>query len=891
VQTDDGIDQRDVFAREWRDVRARRKLDPVENGPPPPNLVGLALSGGGIRSATFCLGVLQALRRLELLKCFDYLSTVSGGGFIGGWWSAWLARDENLDLFPPQEGIEPAVRLESRSNGVPFVEGGWFAGHDPVHHLRLFANYLTPRKGALSPDSWRAITVISRNMLLTWAVLIPIVIGIVLIVQAYFVSQESVTGFYSPESDVVQRISHCLGLLEGMAAVVILLSVVWLLMHRGDSSFTYLAGIAGVAMATGLIAGGSDDASRSWIDTIRTTAPWSLPGLALVLYSFRTPGGGIKIESRRDLWRNQIVRVHSTVLVVTLMATATLAVAGFGHWLTMQIAHSTGTWLRTAGIGSVLLTIGSTVVTAYRVAPTGGADRDRTEASLPVRLAIAVAPPLVLVVLSLLCAWASGWLVVDRHLGPDALRYPVLIAVVMCTGFALADLWVFEGVPNAATVALFAFLFALAAQTGGLFDRIVEGRPWVIFLPAVMSAATVAVETWQGRSGRRSMWLVGAAILLMTALLTAPSDDLRSMLCFIALCVVWVVGLGWMTDPNMVSLHGFYKARLVRAYLGASNGRRYKEAREITEAATGDDVLLRDLKNCEKGGPYHLINTTLNLVGGRDLTTAQRCAASFTLARYHCGSWRTRYRRTDEYMGGDLSLGTAVAISGAAVSPSMGSSTPSAALSLLMTFLNLRLGFWAPTPNRSNWRSPQARMWPFYLLRESLSQTNDLTTYCYLTDGGHFDNTGIYSLVERGCRHIVAVDCGADPDFCFEDLGNAIRRCRIDFGIDIDPDLGAFTVPTSRHFIVAPIVYAEKHTETLGWTDTSREARTGVLVVIKPRIVGGQPADAWQYAKEARVFPQQTTADQWFDEAQFESYRRLGEASAAAAFAAFEGTQ
>src|SRR5688572_7938539 len=49
----------------------------------------LAFSGGGIRSATFALGVLQGLAYLRLLKRFDYLSTVSGGGYIGGWLAAW----------------------------------------------------------------------------------------------------------------------------------------------------------------------------------------------------------------------------------------------------------------------------------------------------------------------------------------------------------------------------------------------------------------------------------------------------------------------------------------------------------------------------------------------------------------------------------------------------------------------------------------------------------------------------------------------------------------------------------------------------------------------------------------------------------------------------------
>ncbi|MEP7219955.1 MAG: patatin-like phospholipase family protein, partial [Bacteroidota bacterium] len=62
------------------------------------NLTGLALSGGGIRSATFCLGLLQGLREKGLIQAFDYLSTVSGGGFVGGWWSAWLARAPRFEV-------------------------------------------------------------------------------------------------------------------------------------------------------------------------------------------------------------------------------------------------------------------------------------------------------------------------------------------------------------------------------------------------------------------------------------------------------------------------------------------------------------------------------------------------------------------------------------------------------------------------------------------------------------------------------------------------------------------------------------------------------------------------------------------------------------------------
>lgn len=171
--------------------RRREELvpDPIERAllesqeDPRSTLSGLALSGGGIRSATFALGVLQALGEARLLWIFDYLSTVSGGGYVGGWWSAWLSRTDRAPtdgIFPDDERLEPdrfpATLLDDQNvprdppknlpAGTPDASrSAWLK--DPIHHLRLFSNYLTPRKGGLSGDTWRAITVVSRNLLLT----------------------------------------------------------------------------------------------------------------------------------------------------------------------------------------------------------------------------------------------------------------------------------------------------------------------------------------------------------------------------------------------------------------------------------------------------------------------------------------------------------------------------------------------------------------------------------------------------------------------------------------------------------------------------------------------------------------------------------------------------
>jgi hypothetical protein len=154
------------------------------------------------------------------------------------------------------------------------------------------------------------------------------------------------------------------------------------------------------------------------------------------------------------------------------------------------------------------------------------------------------------------------------------------------------------------------------------------------------------------------------------------------------------------------------------------------------------------------------------------------------------------------------------------------------------------------------------------------------------------ERSSIYSLVERGCRYIVAVDAVADPEPCFSDLGNTIRRCRIDFQADIDLDITPFIKSkdhsfATQHYAVGQIVYSEDHVKTLGWKDTTPRARTGVIIYIKSALLRNEKelrADVRQYGIEYSAFPQQSTINQWFDEAQFESYRQLEKHSGLKAF-------
>jgi hypothetical protein len=1153
-----------VLAAERAEIQRRRGVhyepgqDPAAL--PTKDLVGLALSGGGIRSATFSVGLLQGLERLRLLRVFDYLSTVSGGGFAGGWWSAWLARgglraqtpvalaqelirrrpdldggalgaalrawqarptveshqaleaalaatldvlaaDGNLlppapgHTFPADEQTDPQRARHYVDDRVP--DGAMAAGTDPIHHLRLFSNYLTPRKGLLSSDTWRAVTVVGRNLMLTWMVLLPILLGAILLGQLYFVWQQFVprvaVEFIQPAGETAaavlgRRAAAAASLLLALVAIQAFLAMLW--MHYNNDGTPVTQGAA-LGILVLLVWGGLVMITSLETPPRRCTAFWdcfnrdlwqrytvwdvtlwvtTLVALGVVAGAFlvaRAPGGHTRGPARQ-LLANTATGRHALLMSVFVLVTGVLLFSGFAHEAVGALAahFSLGNLTSVVTTLTTVGTVAGALYTALRSAPSANKDAASAPPGGVGRLVFALTPSLVLLLLATAGAWATHWMLgrlmappgtearlalltflVFAGLGlclvfaayeaerPDRPRdggrrltltgltagialVAVLITSWVARDFTRLDLrvrvnWLVAGACIAGAAGLlwlgwrtmatpgrrtrwglgitgFVILalvvhhavglarggqeidwairttaiagvaglcyavwlatgsqgaphvrgpaIALAAVAVGAALAHMTGLPWsgaafiTPFLVALLACLVILgyVCRRQPATGRRVAMLTFGCIAALICLFLAAThlqgrlelrgDDgtierrsldrvtleyqarqfrqgqpaaIRSGLLYAAtsaviLAAAWAMALGWMADPNALSLHTFYRARLVRSYLGASNWRRHLRHRGIADPTEGDDVPLRRLDTCTYGGPYHLINTTLNLVGGRDLTTAQRSAAAFVLSRGYCGSTRTSYRATSAYMDGELSLGSAIAASGAAVSPSMGARSPSAALSMLLAFLNVRLGFWAPTPHRVHWRQPQARLWPYYLLWEMFSQTNDLNSYCYLTDGGHFDNTGLYALVERGCRFIVVVDNGADPGPRFEDLGDAVRRCRIDFGVEIRLDhldvlrRSADGAPTS-HAAVGTITYRPPHTTLLGWGD---EVCEGTIVWIKPAVLARDPADVRQYGLQQAAFPQQSTGDQWFDEAQFESYRRLGEACAEAVFAA-----
>jgi hypothetical protein len=237
---------------------------------------------------------------------------------------------------------------------------------------------------------------------------------------------------------------------------------------------------------------------------------------------------------------------------------------------------------------------------------------------------------------------------------------------------------------------------------------------------------------------------------------------------------------------------------------------------------------------------------------------------------------------TFAYEGG-IAMHSAVAISGAAVSPDMGyHSDP--AMAFLLTMFNVRLGWWIKNPRVSssiqlfNSPSPQFPLWN--LFNELLGRATDMSHYIYLTDGGHFDNMGLYELVRRRCRRILICDAEQDGSNVFEGIGSAIRKCRVDFGVEIDLDLskldpGLATSDSAprraaapAHFVQGLITYPED--------GAMKDTKKGVVIYIKARVTGDEPGDILNYNRQHPGFPNETTLNQWFTESQFESYRRLG---------------
>ena len=368
-----------------------------------------------------------------------------------------------------------------------------------------------------------------------------------------------------------------------------------------------------------------------------------------------------------------------------------------------------------------------------------------------------------------------------------------------------------------------------------------------------------------------------------------------------------ILVIGWMLSPNANSLHQLYRDRLSKAFLFDPTQRvvaRDWFGNEVTGAEADTRLRGGDLKplntllvsqlNPDRS-PYHLINTALNIEASKFANRRGRNADFFIFSPLFSGSEATGYietTRMEKKMAG-LTAGAAMAISGAAASSNMGSATIKPLVPTL-SILNIRLGYWLTNPRKvaDDLKKPVLQ-WLFdqlYFMKELFGLLTEDSETVYLTDGGHVENLGIYELLRRRCKLIIAIDGEADPEMSFGSLVTLERYARIDFGLRIGLPWAAVRdatrqaskqvletggLPPSQaahgpHCVLGAIYYPRKD------GDENDANSTGVLLYVKSSFTGDENDYVVDYKRRNPNFPHETTLDQLFTEEQFEAYRNLG---------------
>jgi len=373
--------------------------------------------------------------------------------------------------------------------------------------------------------------------------------------------------------------------------------------------------------------------------------------------------------------------------------------------------------------------------------------------------------------------------------------------------------------------------------------------------------------------------LVLAAYSIIGAGYAASTDNVTT---YVVVGVV-ALALSVIASLNYVGHHGIYRDRLMELFMpddAAIDTGRWHPAEEAQNYAI---TCLPDQR------PYHLINTNVVLIDSDTRQFRDRGGDSFVLSRHYCGSQATGWWTTEEFTRPErflkspkLTLASAMAISAAAADPNTGAAgrgpTRGRLVSTLMTLLNIRLGFWVIGPRTA--RRKRADMLVPGLWALLGLGFKEQRTFLELTDGGHFDNTGVYELLRRKNELIVLADGSADSEFRFGDLANVIERARVDFRAKIrfEDDLSLDGLlpgsSTGKDSMDEKFNLAERGFALA--TITYDNGKVGKLLYLKTTLTRDLPADVYGYRADNPDFPDQSTGDQFFDERQFEAYRELG---------------
>lgn len=952
---------------ERKAIASRRKFV-YAGGTGPRETWGLALSGGGIRSATFCLGVLQALARAPfklpnenapppkgaeapnppwpLLARFDFLSTVSGGGYIGGFYSA-LFRTRNKQEPVPDELATAAAReaYAALATDPPGRLSKDPESRDkpdrPLRWLRENGRYLAPNN---TGDLFYDIAIAIRNLCAVHYVIGVTLLTVFLLMFAF--------RFGSLQTSF-QGIGTQAAMLESWMQPPF---PDWC----GEIWFSPWFGVLGLWWLLAVIPCGV----AYWLDQDKpkpqekasTEPALASPSVLAVLHKFFACAKGLLLSIPAPaIWAAFVLAVG--VLIACLLRPSA---PGAASGITSGLSH--------APVPVILLTLMNLALAVsllvFGVAkycppwnPTMpvGLFFKRIKQWLPNLWAnsrLPCRPPLSSRLFrNRITRWLSNVLTASLVIGVLALvetaGQTLYLWLVMSKSAPITVFSVAGAVT--AVVALVRQFAPMLAQPGkdGWLSKLplnailgVVGVTLVLLLAVAWNCVAAALLFGMQAPDPEYKQLLIEAMFTQTgaSIHFPPSEVHRYPAALIGFCLLATAAAGrFLGFINLSSLQVMYGARLTRAYLGASNKQRFKGKpnMDVTEADESDDFSRKDYYGKNHLGPAHIVNVTINATTGTGDQLTQRDRQGLPLAVTPEGIM-VDGRRWDSSAGDfvgmqseanadeagandslkaqvvakakalakalkppppELSMGQWMGVSGAAFSTGLGRGT-SLGQAMLFTITNIRLGWWwesgkkdANTPF-SPWRNQT------YLLRREL-RARFLGTdgsHWYLSDGGHFENTGVFELLRRKVGFIVCCDCGADPNYTYEDLSNLMRLARIDFRAEFEcvpPAVFPGFAPDAtrlQHFFASDEAELCPPPDPQGQLPVAPDNKCALLyrvtyagstdetflLVLKPRLIQSAPLDLFEYQVKNPSFPQQTTFDQFFDEAQWESYRKLG---------------
>ena len=686
----------------------RRKIHAKENEKHP---VALCLSGGGIRSATFGLGVLQGLAKHNLLDQFDYLSTVSGGGYIGSWLSAWIHRAGSVSRVQAELKNEKnkTPRDDEKKEKPDEVEP------PEITYLRSYSNYMSPRIGVFSVDTWTLIVIYLRNLLLNWTVSIPLIAATLMLPKLLV----AISKFDLADANqfIISTIIIGIGLfgfvnLNAMRPSLSKFS--WVrqnynfddigVIKSSEPKVLWLCLIPLLILAFGITTFWAQTKGRPEYplsnrlpDSLKLNIELTyfiLFSVFLFLFSFLIARWIIYILGNKEnsikLWGTFISELLLTVvsgaiggallylIAVGLSKLCSLVSGELSHMsvpFRQADADSIAQMIYVCFSAPLFLTVFLLAATFFvGVVSKINTDMDRewvARFGAWVLIIIVAWSVISSVVLFNPLFFEIDWKAILASIGIGGISG----LVTLILGFSRLSAEAEEKVPQSRTSFLLWFAPQIAAPIFALFLIIlisygtskllktaeISGSKYFILFWCVALAVIETNAALLTRDINISkiykcliLWALIPTLFISLLLLNAATAnaELVNLITWFIIFVGIGSSMGWFININKFSLHAIYRERLIRAYLGASRTtERLITANSFTDLDSEKDNLeMKDLR----AKPFHVVNMTLNLAKSSALQWQNRKAESFTATALHCGSSNMgagsgSYRRSENY--------------------------------------------------------------------------------------------------------------------------------------------------------------------------------------------------------------------------------------------------